>query len=110
MALQTIVVTRLTFWDLSWDVMEPLCYINSFAITTLGVYWFGFTKVEPAYKNVFEHFVKARFKKFAKKYGLDLSRYEELKQQIERTEQDLALWAEGSYQTTTIPKASVNAV
>jgi hypothetical protein len=32
LTVQTVVVTRLTFWDLSWDIMEPICYINSVVI------------------------------------------------------------------------------
>lgn len=76
MSVQTIVVTRLTFWDLSWDVMEPICYINSFALSALGVYWFAFTKVDPAYNNVMSHLRRSRFAKFARKYQLDMTRYE----------------------------------
>ena len=28
LTLQSIVVTRLTFWDLSWDIMEPITYMG----------------------------------------------------------------------------------
>lgn len=77
--------------------MEPLCYINSFALTAAGLYWFGFTKVDPAYRNVLDHVRQARVMRFSRKYGLDWSAYEGLKARIARTEEDLSLWREGSY-------------
>ena len=30
--------------------MEPICYINGACIGAMGVWWFGFTKQDPAYK------------------------------------------------------------
>ena len=92
MALQTVVVTRLTFWDLSWDIMEPICYINSVVIGAMGVWWFGLTKSDPAYKNVWETFASRRNRRFAKKLQFNEARYLSLKNEIAQTQYDLNLW------------------
>jgi hypothetical protein len=99
LTVQTVVVTRLTFWDLSWDIMEPICYINSvvignfdsfktfffftnFLLGAMGVWWFGLTKSDPTYKNTWDVFSSSRSKRFAKKLGFDEARYLSLKNEI----------------------------
>ena len=92
MSAQTVVVTRLTFWDLSWDIMEPICYINSVLIGALGVWWFGITRSDPIYKNVWNVFSQKRTRRFSKKMGFDEARYVSLRNEISQCQYDLNLW------------------
>ncbi|GIL89140.1 hypothetical protein Vretifemale_17016, partial [Volvox reticuliferus] len=46
-ALQLATFLRLTYYELSWDVMEPIGYIISLVYTLLGYFFFIYTKGHP---------------------------------------------------------------
>ncbi|KAG8384519.1 hypothetical protein BUALT_Bualt04G0126300 [Buddleja alternifolia] len=77
--VQTAVFMRLTFWELSWDVMEPICfYVTS--IYFMGGYGFFLkTSKEPSFEGFFQSRFSAKQKKLMKAQNFDVERYNELK-------------------------------
>ncbi|XP_010527523.1 PREDICTED: calcium uniporter protein 3, mitochondrial-like, partial [Tarenaya hassleriana] len=76
---QTIGFFRLTFWELSWDVMEPICFYVTSTYFMGGYAFFLTTSKEPS----FEGFYKSRFEKKQKRLmetrNFDVHRYNELR-------------------------------
>ncbi|CAH8354218.1 unnamed protein product [Eruca vesicaria subsp. sativa] len=79
----TIGCFRLTFWELSWDVMEPICYYVSMGYFMAGYGFFLRTSKEPTFGGFF----KSRFEKkqiqLIKSLGFDIDRFTKL-QKIHR--------------------------
>ncbi|CAN4079570.1 unnamed protein product [Withania somnifera] len=77
--IQTAAFMRLTFWDLTWDVMEPICfYVTSFYCMA-GYAFFLRTSKEPTYEGFFHSRFTAKQKKLMKLHNFDLQRYNELR-------------------------------
>lgn len=78
MALQTAALMRFTFWDLSWDVMEPMCFYLTSIYFLAGYAFFLRTSTDPT----FEGFFQARFKTWQKRLienrNFDIQRFKEL--------------------------------
>lgn len=76
--IQTAAFMRLTFWELTWDVMEPICfYVTSFYCMA-GYAFFLRTSKEPTYEGFFHSRFIAKQKKLMKLHKFDLQRYSEL--------------------------------
>lgn len=77
--LQTAALMRLTFWELSWDVMEPICFYLTSMYFMGGYTFFLRTSKEPS----FEAFYQSRFitkqKRQMKLHNFDIARYNELR-------------------------------
>uniref|UniRef100_A0A3Q7F0F6 Calcium uniporter protein C-terminal domain-containing protein n=1 Tax=Solanum lycopersicum TaxID=4081 RepID=A0A3Q7F0F6_SOLLC len=70
---------RLTFWELSWDVMEPICfYVTSFYCMA-GYTFFLRTAKEPSFEGFYQSRFVAKQKRLMKVRNFDLERYNELK-------------------------------
>ncbi|XP_049384471.1 calcium uniporter protein 2, mitochondrial-like [Solanum stenotomum] len=77
--IQTAAFMRLTFWELTWDVMEPICfYVTSFYCMA-GYAFFLRTSKEPTYEGFFHSRFSAKQKKLMKLHNFDLQRYNELR-------------------------------
>uniref|UniRef100_A0A0V0HWE8 Putative ovule protein n=1 Tax=Solanum chacoense TaxID=4108 RepID=A0A0V0HWE8_SOLCH len=77
--IQTAAFMRLTFWELSWDVMEPICfYVTSFYCMA-GYTFFLRTAKEPSFEGFFQSRFVAKQKQLMKVRNFDLQRYNELK-------------------------------
>ncbi|KAM3286321.1 calcium uniporter protein 2, mitochondrial [Capsicum chacoense] len=77
--IQTAAFMRLTFWELTWDVMEPICfYVTSFYCMA-GYAFFLRTSKEPTYEGFFHSRFIAKQKKLMKLHNFDLQRYNELR-------------------------------
>ncbi|CAN6307445.1 unnamed protein product [Urochloa humidicola] len=78
-AAQTLGFMRLTFWELSWDVMEPVCFYVTSLYFMSGYAFFMRTATEPS-----EGFFRARFaarqRRLMRARGFDVHRYNELRQ------------------------------
>ncbi|KAI8989238.1 hypothetical protein BD414DRAFT_330327 [Trametes punicea] len=72
------VVARLTFWDLGWDIMEPITYLSGLSTVILGYMWFLLRGREVSYSSVLHHSVSARREALYKARGLDIDRWLEL--------------------------------
>ncbi|XP_020247194.1 calcium uniporter protein 2, mitochondrial-like isoform X2 [Asparagus officinalis] len=79
MLIQTIGLMRLTFWELSWDVMEPICFYLTSMYFLAGYGFFLRTSREPSFESFFQSRFDAKQKKLMKAYSFDLNRFNELK-------------------------------
>ncbi|XP_074300363.1 calcium uniporter protein 2, mitochondrial-like [Silene latifolia] len=79
MATQTAAFMRLTFWELSWDVMEPICFYVTSAYFMLGYTFFLRTSKEPSFEGFFQSRFNAKQKQLMKAQEFNLERYNELR-------------------------------
>lgn len=76
---QTAAFMRLTFWELSWDVMEPICFYVTSAYFILGYTFFLRTSKEPSFEGFFQSRFCSKQKRLIKNRDFDIERYNELK-------------------------------
>ena len=83
MGIQGAVLTRLIWWDLSWDVMEPVTYLMAFSYMTFGWAYYTLSKDDIAeYGTLAGRFVRNSKKKLYKKAGFDEGAFYELQNEI----------------------------
>ena len=82
LALQTLGFVRLTFWELSWDVMEPICFFTTSTYFMAGYGFFLRTSREPSFEGLFASRFASRQKRLMKACKFDLKRFNELKQAL----------------------------
>ncbi|KAL8257073.1 hypothetical protein R6Q59_029114 [Mikania micrantha] len=76
--MQTLGFMRLTFWELSWDVMEPICFFVTSFHFALAYMFFIKTSKEPTFEGYFRRRFKTKQTKLMKACGFDLEKYNEL--------------------------------
>ncbi|XP_023760042.1 calcium uniporter protein 6, mitochondrial [Lactuca sativa] len=69
---------RLTFWDLSWDVMEPIAFFTTASGLIIGYAYFLFTSRDPTYQDLLKRLFLSRRRKLMKKHNFDMVRFMEL--------------------------------
>ncbi|CAL9036893.1 calcium uniporter protein 6, mitochondrial [Musa acuminata AAA Group] len=69
---------RLTFWEFSWDVMEPIAFFATTAGILCGYAYFLFTSRDPTYQDFMKRLFLSRQKKLFQKHSFDIQRYIEL--------------------------------
>ncbi|XP_021847838.2 calcium uniporter protein 1, mitochondrial isoform X1 [Spinacia oleracea] len=79
MVVQTAAFMRLTFWELSWDVMEPICFYVTSAYFMLGYTFFLRTAKEPSFEGFFQSRFNAKQTRLMKTHDFDVKRYNELR-------------------------------
>ncbi|RZC68727.1 hypothetical protein C5167_031862 [Papaver somniferum] len=79
LVLQTAGFMRLTFWELSWDVMEPICFFVTSVYFMAGYAFFLRTSKDPSFEGFFQTRFGAKQKKLMVYYNFDVDRYNELK-------------------------------
>ncbi|KAM6564532.1 hypothetical protein CsatB_024530 [Cannabis sativa] len=77
--VQTAGFMRLTFWELSWDVMEPICFYVTSIYFMAGYAFFLRTSKEPSFEGFFHSRFMAKQKRLMKQYDFDIGRYNELR-------------------------------
>lgn len=77
--LQTAGFMRLTFWELSWDVMEPICFYVTSVYFMAGYAFFLRTSKEPSFEGFYQSRFEAKQRKLMNEYEFYLERYNELK-------------------------------
>nr|XP_036221122.1 uncharacterized protein LOC106623926 isoform X1 [Bactrocera oleae] len=89
MAVQFGVLARLTWWEYSWDIMEPVTYFVTYG-TTMALYaYYCLTKSEYTYETVRDRLFLITMHKKAKRKSFDIEKYNLLKRQIAEAEYDL---------------------
>lgn len=96
-------VGRLTYFEYSWDIMEPVTWIMTYT-TMVGYVWFDliFGKIFNVFKSSFAYYIitseeyvvpgvekrmiAARFWKLAKSRQFDVKQYKQLKEEIKQLE------------------------
>lgn len=79
MVIQTAWFMRLTFWDLSWDVMEPICFFVTSVYFIMGYAFFLRTSKEPTFEGFFQNRLRTKQRKLMERNNFDLTRYNELR-------------------------------
>ncbi|KAI4327550.1 hypothetical protein L6164_019998 [Bauhinia variegata] len=79
LVMQTAAFMRLTFWELSWDVMEPICFYVSTMYFTAGYAFFLRTSTEPSFEGFYKSRLNTKQKRLVKLHNFDIDRYSELK-------------------------------
>lgn len=89
MSVQFGILARLTWWEYSWDIMEPVTYFVTYG-TAIAMYaYFVLTREEYAYPSASDRQRLVTFHKKAKKHRWDVDRYNKLQQDINSLEADL---------------------
>ncbi|XP_075072681.1 calcium uniporter protein, mitochondrial [Mixophyes fleayi] len=89
MSVQFGVLARLTWWEYSWDIMEPVTYFITYG-GVIGMYgYFILTGKEYIYPDASDRQFLNFFHKSAKKTDFDFLEYNRLKDAIAQAELDL---------------------
>ncbi|KAG6400999.1 hypothetical protein SASPL_137844 [Salvia splendens] len=78
--LQTLGFMRLTFWELSWDVMEPICFFVTSLHFALAYAFFLRTSKEPSFEGYFQTRFRVKQEKLFSLHNFDVHRYNKLSQ------------------------------
>ncbi|KAG0491618.1 hypothetical protein HPP92_005016 [Vanilla planifolia] len=78
-AAQTAAFMRLTFWELSWDVMEPICFFATSAYFMAGYVFFMRTSEDPSFEGFFRNRFATKQQQLMKAHRFDLRRFNELR-------------------------------
>ncbi|NXA36612.1 MCU protein, partial [Eudromia elegans] len=89
MATQFGILARLTWWEYSWDIMEPVTYFITYGSAMAMYAYFVMTRQEYAYPDARDRQYLLFFHKGAKKTRFDLEKYNQLKNAIAQAELDL---------------------
>lgn len=89
MSVQFGILARLTWWEYSWDIMEPVTYFVTYGTAVLAYAYFVLTKQEYVLPQVADRQYLITFHKNAKKVGLDVDKYNKIKDQVHKIETDL---------------------
>ncbi|KJH48558.1 hypothetical protein DICVIV_05302 [Dictyocaulus viviparus] len=90
MGIQTGIFARLTWWEYSWDIMEPVTYFATYftVVATFGYYLY--TRQTFEYPSVRERVMTKQFYKRAIKEGFDIAKYNKLVEEVENVRNQLA--------------------
>ncbi|KAM0949448.1 putative calcium uniporter protein [Dioscorea sansibarensis] len=80
--LQTGGFMRLTFWELSWDVMEPICFFVTSIYFTAGYAFFLRTSKDPSFEGFFESRFAAKQRRLMRASGFDAQRFHDLRKAL----------------------------
>lgn len=69
---------RLTFWEFSWDVMEPIAFFTTTAGIIVSYAYFLITSNDPTYQDIVKRLFLSRQRKLFKKHNFDIDRFLEL--------------------------------
>ncbi|XP_018426899.1 PREDICTED: calcium uniporter protein, mitochondrial [Nanorana parkeri] len=89
MSVQFGVFARLTWWEYSWDIMEPVTYFVTYGTGIAGCAYYILTGREYMYVDASDRQFLLFFHKAAKKERFDVIEYNRLKDAIARAELDL---------------------
>ncbi|KAJ8764389.1 hypothetical protein K2173_006129 [Erythroxylum novogranatense] len=79
LVVQTFGFMRLTFWELSWDIMEPICFYVTSMYFMAGYAFFLRTSKEPSFEGFYQSRFSDKQRQLMKLQNFDLERYTELR-------------------------------
>ncbi|XP_077469694.1 calcium uniporter protein, mitochondrial [Stigmatopora argus] len=89
MATQFGILARLTWWEYSWDIMEPVTYFITYG-TAMAMYaYFVLTRQEYLYPDARDRQYLLFLHKGVKRTRFDIEKYNKLKEDITEVELDL---------------------
>lgn len=89
MSVQFGVLARLTWWEYSWDIMEPVTYFVTYGTGIAAYAYFVLTKQEYLFNDVAKRQWLISFHKKADKHRWDVDHYNRLQQGIASIQADL---------------------
>ncbi|XP_058836096.1 calcium uniporter protein, mitochondrial [Topomyia yanbarensis] len=89
MSVQFGVLARLTWWEYSWDIMEPVTYFVTYGTAMAAYAYFVLTKQEYILPDVKDRQHLITLHKAAKKAGVNIAEYNDTKRKIAEIEHDL---------------------
>lgn len=91
MALQFGFLARLTWWEYSWDIMEPVTYFVTYGGSMIFYAYFVLTREDSSYPEVRNRLHLLSFYKSSKQQKFDVASYNAKKEVVARLEQELKL-------------------
>jgi len=89
MGVQFGALARLTWWEYSWDIMEPVTYFVTYGTSIAIFAYYTLTKQEYLLNDARDREFLLHFHKKAKKVGMDIDKYNELKNSVAEMENNL---------------------
>ncbi|XP_037044499.1 calcium uniporter protein, mitochondrial isoform X2 [Bradysia coprophila] len=89
MSVQFGILARLTWWEYSWDIMEPVTYFVTYGTAMAAYAYYCLTKQEYNLPDVKDRQYLITLHKKAKKKGFDIELYNQLKREVAEVEHDL---------------------
>lgn len=89
---QAALFFRLTFWELSWDVMEPIAFFVTSAGLIAGYTYFLITARDPSYRDFMQRLFLSKQMKLFQKKKFDYLRYQLLRRQCQCLDPDEKHW------------------
>ncbi|XP_063726597.1 calcium uniporter protein, mitochondrial-like [Symsagittifera roscoffensis] len=89
MAFQFGLFARLTWWEYSWDIMEPVTYFAGYFTAMVAYGYYLITRQEYILPDVKNRSFLISFYKGSKKKQFDVTKYNDLRDQIAQIELDL---------------------
>ena len=83
-------MARLTWWEYSWDVMEPISYFITFGTGILGYMFYTVTRREATWESLGSMTVSRRQMKLYTLHRFDLRRYVDVNAELEELQGRLA--------------------
>jgi len=83
------IVARLTWWELSWDIVEPITYMVTYSTIAALLLYYCATRVEYQYESLFQRMVEKRKKKIYRRNDFNIERYNQLVESIKTNSQKL---------------------
>lgn len=76
--VQVALFFRLTFWEFSWDVMEPITYFTTSTVIVICYAYFLFTSRDPTYQDLMNRLFLSRQRKLISNHGFDVAKLKAL--------------------------------
>ncbi|XP_068725019.1 calcium uniporter protein, mitochondrial-like [Montipora capricornis] len=89
MSLQFGLLARLTWWEYSWDIMEPVTYFVGYGTAMVAYTYFVLTRQEFMYNDARDRQFLMFFHKLSGRKTLDVKRYNEIRDSVAKIEGDL---------------------
>ncbi|PAA81489.1 hypothetical protein BOX15_Mlig012422g1, partial [Macrostomum lignano] len=86
MGLQFGFLARLTWWEYSWDIMEPVIYFVGYGTLMVAYAYYVITKQEYTFPQVWDREYLKKFYSDAEKQKFDVEQYNMLREQISQLE------------------------
>ncbi|KAL7081861.1 hypothetical protein ACP275_14G064800 [Erythranthe tilingii] len=81
---------RLTFWEFSWDVMEPVAFFTTAAGIVIGYAYFLITSRDPSYQDLLKRLFLSRQRKIIKSRNFDIQRFLDLQNKFKSPVESVA--------------------
>lgn len=76
---------RLTFWEFSWDVMEPIAFFATTFGLVVSYAYFLITSRDPTYQDLLKRLFLSRQRKLFQKKNFNVERFQELQKHCKST-------------------------